>query len=637
MSIIRVTGFLGANQARQAMLIPETVGVSATNQKPGRGDLRPWNAPLNKATVPAGRQTIHRMGRDTISDTHYWLSWISDVHVVVAGNADDTDERTFYTGSGTPKWTTKTLALASAPYPTAYRELGVPAPTTTPTLSAAEATAVVAGGFVVDSQYTIVSEGTTDWIAIGASRPVIPAGEFIVGKAYTIKVAGTTDFTLIGAIANDVGVVFTATGVGAGSGFATQNSMVGEVFTATGVGSGTGTAVEKTNITETRFYVYTCVNDIDEESAPSPVSLELTCKSNDTVTVSNLAAPSGSYGINRFRIYRTQTSSTGADFYFLREIVSTNTSTTDDGRVLGEVLPTTTWLMPPTGLSFLTGLWNGMLAAIDGRSVRFCEAYTYYAWPIAYEILPMNAQPVALATFGQTLVMLTDGNPSFITGGTPDAMDEQPIEWSQACIAPKSAVGMGHGVAWASPDGLAYVGSGTPRLLTADVLTRDDWQALNPSSIVGAMYEGRYFGFYTSGTKKGFIIDPANPQGMYFLDFGVDAVHVDALQDALFVLDGVNVQKWDAGSALTTTFKSKLFHQPKPVKAFACAEVIGSYPCTFKLYADGVLKHTQTVTSADPFRLPGGYYGQDFQIEVSTSGNIQAVAVAHSMAELGTT
>jgi hypothetical protein len=315
-------------------------------------------------------------------------------------------------------------------------------------------------------------------------------------------------------------------------------------------------------------------------------------------------------------------------------------STTDDNRSLGEVMATTTWLPPDAGMTWLTGLWNGMMAGISGRAVRFCEAYTYYAWPIAYEILPTNAKPVALATFGQTLVMLTDGNPSLITGSSPESMDEQPVEFYQSCIAPLSAVGMGHGVAWASPDGLAYVGAGGPRLLTAGVMTRDDWQDLVPSGIIGAMYEGRYFGFYGGGTQC-FILDPANPQGMYFLDFGATAVHVDALQDSLFILDGVNIQKFDAGSAKTVTFKSKVFHQTKPMQSFACAEVIGSQsvgaPATFKLYADGVLKHTQTVTSSAPFRLPGGYYGQDFQVEVSTTTSIQGVSMAHSMQELSQT
>lgn len=534
MSIIRIAGFAGENRALHPYLLPDGVGVSSINQKPGRGDLRPWNAPLTVATVPAGRKTIYRMGRDVPQDDDYWLSWPTVVHAVRGPNATDTAERTYFSGHGTPKWTDTTKALASTPYPTSAMELGIPAPETPVTLSATGGTA----------------------------------------------------------------------------------STEGE-----------------------RAYTYTYVSDIGEESAPQASPVFITCKTDDEVTLSGLApAPDGNYGINRVRIYRTQTDSSGVgEFYFLREIASTLTTTTDDNRTLGEVMPTTTWLQPPADLSFLTGLWNGMMAGISGRSVRFCEAYVPYAWPMAYEVLPTATTPVALATFGQTLVMLTDGNPSYITGGTPDAMDEQPIEWSQACIAPQSAVGMGHGVAWAAPDGLAYVGQGGPRLLTQGILTRDDWQALNPATIMGAMYEGRYFGFFNGGAQA-FMLDPANAGGMYLLDFGADAVYLDDMQDALYVLDGVSVKKWDAGAALTTTFKSKVFRMPKPTAGFACAEVTAdAYPVSFRLYADGVLKHTQTVTSGAPFRLPGGYYADNFQIEVATTGAVQGLVVAHSMAELAST
>ena len=648
MSLIRIAGFGGENRALHPMLLPEHIGVTSTNQKPGRGDLRPWNSPLTKATVPGGRQTIYRMGRDLASDTNYWLSWPGEVHVVCAPNAADTAERTYFSGglAFAPRWTDTTLALASAPYPSAYRSLGVAAPSSACLLSASSPAAVAAGSFVVDSRYVVTTVGTTNWLAIGADNEVVCAGSFVIGTTYTIKTVGGSDYTLIGASASTIGISFTTTGVGAGSGTATKNDLAGVSFTATGVGSGTGTARVSNTITETRFYTYTCVTDIGEESAPNPSPTAITCKTQDVVTISNLAAPSGAFGINRFRIYRTQTSSTGGGFYFLREIASTASSTTDDGRALGEVLPTTTWLMPPADLSWLTGLWNGMMAGISGRSVRFCEASTFYAWPLQYEILPSNAQPVALATFGQTLVMLTNGNPSIITGGSPDAMDEAPIEFYQACVAPPSAVGVGHGVVWASPDGLCYVGSGGPRVLTGPnpsnphgIMTRDDWQAINPSSIKGCFYEGRYIGFYTvSGAKKAFVFDFSNPSGMYFTDFGVDALYLDDLQDTLFVLGGVNIQKWDAGSAKTVTFRSKLFKMPKPTQAFSCAEVVAdTYPVTFKLYADGALKHTQTAANSNPFRLPAGYYAQTYQIQVETTGAIQGVAMAHSMTEIAQT
>ena len=49
---------------------------------------------------------------------------------------------------------------------------------------------------------------------------VVTAGAFIIGTKYRIITIGGTDFTLIGASANTIGIVFTATGVGTGSGTA---------------------------------------------------------------------------------------------------------------------------------------------------------------------------------------------------------------------------------------------------------------------------------------------------------------------------------------------------------------------------------------------------------------------------------
>ena len=48
----------------------------------------------------------------------------------------------------------------------------------------------------------------------------VVAGNFVVDTEYTIKTVGDTDFTLIGSLDNVIGTVFTATGVGAGTGTA---------------------------------------------------------------------------------------------------------------------------------------------------------------------------------------------------------------------------------------------------------------------------------------------------------------------------------------------------------------------------------------------------------------------------------
>lgn len=107
----------------------------------------------------------------------------------------------------------------------------------------------------VGEVYRIESVGTTTFTAIGAAsntvgviftatgagtgtgtvsiskvsaltRTIVNAGSFVVGEIYEIVSVGTTDFTLIGAASNTVGLIFTATGVGSGTGTASNLKIV---------------------------------------------------------------------------------------------------------------------------------------------------------------------------------------------------------------------------------------------------------------------------------------------------------------------------------------------------------------------------------------------------------------------------
>lgn len=413
------------------------------------------------------------------------------------------------------------------------------------------------------------------------------------------------------------------------------------VPTVTQITPGTGTT------DETRYYVFTYVTDQGEESAPSPPSLAFVCRSGVTATIAGLgvSGPGGNYGIDRKRIYRTVVGQGGdTEYFFLREIAIGTASTTDDARTPGEVLVTQgngvnrSWQPPPANLKHLTGLWNGMLAGISGRSVRYCEAYFPYAWPLAYELAPPDVTPIALAAFEQTLVVATTGQPIIVQGTAPDAMDDKKLELDAPCVSERSMQSMGHGACWASADGLAYVGSnGVRAIITADVLKRDDWQALNPSTIIGGQFEGWYVGWYTQGSVKGFMIDPRNPTGIYWLEAGYAASFYDRLQQALFVYSGTSIQKWNGGASwMTARFRSKAFVMPAPVNMGFGEVVADAYPVTFRLFADGVIKHTRSVVDRRPFTLPSGYLADDYQLEVEVpSGRaVQGAQVAESVAEL---
>lgn len=103
-------------------------------------------------------------------------------------------------------------------------------------------TPVTVGGLVLNGPYKIQSAAGTQYSIYASSVATSTAntstntvgGSFVVGNTYEIVTVGSTDFTLIGAAANTVGVIFTATGVGSGSGTA---RLVAEYAFATTNGS----------------------------------------------------------------------------------------------------------------------------------------------------------------------------------------------------------------------------------------------------------------------------------------------------------------------------------------------------------------------------------------------------------------
>ena len=71
----------------------------------------------------------------------------------------------------------------------------------------------------------------------GTPPNTVAAGAFVVGQTYTIVSVGSTNFTAIGATANQAGVTFVATGVGSGSGTATL-AGTGGAYNAVTIPSG---------------------------------------------------------------------------------------------------------------------------------------------------------------------------------------------------------------------------------------------------------------------------------------------------------------------------------------------------------------------------------------------------------------
>lgn len=392
-------------------------------------------------------------------------------------------------------------------------------------------------------------------------------------------------------------------------------------------------------VPESRTYVYTYVSAYGEEGAPSDASDLVDLDPAKPVTLTMSGPPSGSYEISLKRIYRSSTVGSTAQFQFVAEIPVGTTSYIDsiDQAALGEVLPTEGWIPPPAGLKGLRMLANGAAVGFVGRTIHLSEPNLPHAWPHSYTI---DYDIVGIGVFGQTVAVLTTSYPYLLQGADPAAMTPTKIEVPQACASKRSIIETGDGVMYASPDGLVSLGSGIS-VITQNLLSRDQWQAYNPSLMEAYLYNGRIHCFYTTtgGARGTLMFDPTG-QGAIFTTTdvasasAVTAGYYDPKSDVLYLAQAGNIVRFDQGSTLTATWRSKVYRLPWPQNMTVGQVRASAYPVTLKIYSDGVLKHTQTVADSDHFTLPGGFRGVDWEFQIEATNEVSEVIIATSAAEL---
>jgi hypothetical protein len=393
-----------------------------------------------------------------------------------------------------------------------------------------------------------------------------------------------------------------------------------------------------TGAPETRYYVYTHVTGWGEESAPSDPVGPVTVEFGQTVTLGNFEpfVNGTNHNVTARRIYRTATGSAATDFQFVGEIPLADTSFIDsiETSALGEVCPSFEWEMPPT-MDGIIGVANGINVGFKGVDVFISEAYRPFAWPSGYR-LSTNFDIVGGASFGNYAVLCTKGNPYLLHGTSPSSMSLTKIEIPQACVSRRSIVEIGSGVIYASPDGLVYVSATEPaQVITEKHIDQKFWRTLAPTSISGYMSENRYIGFFNNGTVQGGFMYNLMTGDFVMLDFYADAGFRDLQQDALYLKVGTSIFRFERGpTPYTYTWRSKRFNLPKPTNFSAVQVVAKTYPVTFRYYSEEVLKHTQTVTSATPFRLPSGFLSERVEFELTGTAEVYAVHIATGLDEI---
>ena len=404
-----------------------------------------------------------------------------------------------------------------------------------------------------------------------------------------------------------------------------------------------------TEVPQSRSYIFTYISYYGEEgvNCDAEAAQVVDVHTDQAVTLGFPSNPSGAYNLLKKRVYRTDA---GGTYRFVADVaISAGTFTDEVAEAsLGEEIPTSTFDAPADDVSAdhpegpmlgLVSMPNGILAGFSGQTVSFSEAFQPHAFPDEYK-LTVKSDIVALAPLNTGLLVLTKEKPAIIQGLDPASMSMMEVDSSLSCVSKRSVVDMGDFVMYSSPDGLVMATESGLNLITDQTFTRDQWQEYAPSSIVAFHWEGHYVAFYSNGTEsKGFIFDPRGGKNSFVkLDFHATAGFNDLENDQLYLVVGGSLVRFAEGSGASNfVWRGKKFYTPRPINpAVAKVECDGYSPNpTMKLYADGELKHTQTVTNSNTFRLPSGYKANEFEIELSGSVPINEVCVYESAEEIG--
>jgi hypothetical protein len=564
MPTITVPAFAGEMPKLEDRLLQTQNAASAVNCDLRRGGLRALRGPLHIQDIDFDARAIFK------HDVDGWLAWPGVVNVC-KGAVQDVDGE---------KPTGQLLITGDKPYPAMYlaggetHRLGLPRPASAPAVNGSH------GAVCLNTQ------------VVGWSAPNLSGAPARYGDNDGVPVEdGSADV---------------------------------EPFSEASEGE---SSIIDSGISRSSAYCYTLVQRlaggvIAYESAPSPPTGVVDVSDGDGVELSGFAVPQlEGLAVTAIRIYRTLSGTASSDFHFLIELTleelekagGVHIDTRMDADLSPEILQTSIWDAIPEDARGLIKTDNGIYAAFRGNELLVSEPFLPYVFPAAYA-LTVEDPIVALSHVDGTIVVLTEGRPYLARGGVPESLELVHLPLEQACVSALSVATMPGGVVYASPDGLMLLTGNEQTLITEQTFTRDQWQALGPERLIGAVHDGSYIGFF-AGTDKGFLFHIGRAD-IVRLELGGD-VQVTALyhhsrDDALYLAirtkDGSGVWKFEAGEALRYTWRSKTFFT-STLTGMSAARVEGeqktSSPVRMGIFAgkDGRQRDTLTLTDTRAVRI----------------------------------
>ena len=405
-----------------------------------------------------------------------------------------------------------------------------------------------------------------------------------------------------------------------------------------------GTASSE-DVIRTSSYVYTYIVDMgtggEQESKPSPPTGVFDVLEGQTTTLTGFYQPTeDGVAVSKYRIYRVVSGSKSSTYYFLAEINAGITSYDDtipDDQMSTDILATTDWDMAPDDSKGIVLTPNGIYAMHRANEILLSEPFVPYAYPEKYRLSTQD-EIVGLGFIESTVVVLTKDKPYLLVGSTPESMSMQPLAFNQSCVSKRSIVSTPVGVIYASPDGLCMISSSGASVISRNVYTKEQWNELSPSTIIGAYYEDRYYAFF-DGTAKAIIYDfSMEDVREVSLSGAITGAYNDTLTDTLYINHGGFISAFNGSSnPLTMAWKSGEFATStllSPAVVRVDGEHSQSAPATLKIYAGSTLRHMVTVNDAMPLRLAPSRAENAWTLQVESTRTVYEIRISTSIEEL---
>lgn len=394
-----------------------------------------------------------------------------------------------------------------------------------------------------------------------------------------------------------------------------------------------------TRILDTRTYRYAYRTDKGEISKPSDASALRTLDQNDSMEVTATTPPVGSF-VDSVLWYRSLSGDSSAAFKFVDEkTVASGLTYTDTkiGEELGESCPSIEWDAPNADLRGMRMHPNGFGVAFFKNTVCFSVQNRLYAWPITWR--KTTRKPiVGLEIGGQTAFIGTQGEPVLMTGADPAFMAAERVTGGDPCRSARSIVATKRGFMYAGGEGIVLcngTAGGTPTV-TESHFTKEQWEALLPSSIFAVEHDGCYIFWWNNGVTSGCYSLGIDTGRLATLDIVASTVFRNTSNGKLYGVSGTQIVEVFGGA----TKRVGYWKSPRVAgrSGFAWLRAKGDYEAgnvTVRWYQhlqDGTsATKTYTVTSRRPQRTHVAPAGMDeYEIEVEGQSAVTELLLTDS-------